>query len=181
MSKSLLALLAVALLAGAAGYFAAMQFAPRSAPLEPGGGPVGEPRPDFRHADLDGNPVDASEFDGKVLLVNFWASWCVPCVEEMPMLSEMQQRYAADGFRVVGIALDEPARARAFAEKMDLDYTVLVGGTDVVVTGRRYGNDSGMLPYSVLVDRDRIIRWTHLGALEEAQLSSEVRKRLRSD
>lgn len=181
MSKSFLVLLAAALLAAAAGYFAAMQFASQPNRDEANGGPVGKQRPDFRHVDLSGDLVDASDFDGDVLLVNFWASWCKPCVEEMPMLSEMQQRYAANGFRVVGIALDEPGRAAAFAGGMNLAYPVLLGEADTVVTGRRYGNASGMLPYSVLVDREGTIRWVRLGALDERSLELEVKKQLRAD
>ena len=97
------------------------------------------------------------------------------------MLSEMQQRYAANGFRVVGIALDEPGRAAAFAGGMNLAYPVLLGEADTVVTGRRYGNASGMLPYSVLVDREGTIRWVRLGALDERSLELEVKKQLRAD
>jgi thiol-disulfide isomerase/thioredoxin len=181
VNKSFVGLLAAALLAAAAGYFAAMQFAPQPGPDEANGGPVGKPRPDFRHVDLAGDFVDASDFDGNVLLVNFWASWCQPCVEEMPMLSKLQQRYAADGFQVVGIALDDPDRAAAFAAGMNLAYPVLLGEADTVVTGRRYGNASGMLPYSVLVDQEGTISWVRLGALDERSLDLEVNRLLRTD
>ena len=177
MKKSLPALLVVALLASMGGYFVARQFMPTPAD----DGVVGQTRPDFRHVDLSGRAVSATDFDGRVLLVNFWASWCKPCVEEMPMLSDLQRRHGDAGFRVVGIAVDDPERAVAFAGGMDLAYPVLVGEADTVVTGRRFGNTSGLLPYSVLVDREGTIRWVHLGALDALSLDLEVKKLLRSD
>ena len=86
------------------------------------------------------------------------------------MLSQLQIDRRESGLNVVGIALDDPDRAAEFAAAMDLSYPILLGSTDVVLTGRRYGNRSGMLPFSVLVDSAGIIRWSHLGALEAHQL-----------
>lgn len=181
MNRQLPALLAVALLAAAAGYFAAMHFA-QEATEEPGGGSiVGQHRPDFSHLDTSGRTVSAGDFDGTVMLVNFWATWCEPCVEEMPMLSGLRQALAERGFEVVGIALDEPERAEAFAADLGLVYPVLLGEADTVVTGRRYGNDTGMLPYSVLVDRQGVVRWSKLGALERAELEREIKRLLGAD
>jgi thiol-disulfide isomerase/thioredoxin len=159
---------AVAVAAAGSGYFAARALHPPVAPAPVEGTAalpspedlVGARRPDFQLDDLAGRQVSADDFAGKVLLVNFWASWCKPCVEEMPMLSKLHEELAGSGFSVVGIALDRPDRA---AE------------TDVVLAGRRYGNRSGMLPYSVLVGADGIIRWTHLGALARNDLESRVR------
>ena len=172
MNKSLFALIAVAVLAAAGGYFAAMQLSPGQEPRD--GTLLDQARPDFSHLDTRGQPVSAADFDGEVLLVNFWATWCAPCVEEMPMLSRMQEELRGRGLRVVGIALDEPDRATRFAEDMQLSYPVLVGETDVVLTGKRYGNDSGMLPFSVLVDREGVVRWSKLGALEPEELARKV-------
>jgi len=171
----------VALLAAAGGYFVAMYSAGSpSAPVvttTPAATPaalVGQRRPDFTHRDPTGRAWSAADFDGQPLLLNFWATWCAPCVEEMPMLSTLQRDLAARGLRVVGIALDDPERAAAFAADLDLAYPVLVGDTDVVMTGQRYGNRSGMLPFTVLVDAQGIVRWTHLGALEAADVRAHV-------
>ena len=90
------------------------------------------------------------------------------------MLSRLQREFTASGLRVVGIAIDDAERAREFAGAMDLAYPVLLGETDVVLTGRRYGNSSGMLPYSVLVDTAGTVRWTHLGALDRTDLEREL-------
>jgi thiol-disulfide isomerase/thioredoxin len=112
----------------------------------------------------------ASDFDGRVVLINFWATWCVPCRAEMPMLSDLHQDYQGQGLQVVGIAMDDVQQARDFVMELGIAYPVLVGMADVMATGRVYGNRSGLLPYSVLVDRSGVVRWTHLGELSEADL-----------
>jgi len=172
---------AIAVLAAAGGYFAAMKLAPRPAPVAatptaPAAPQelVGQRRPDFSHRDPAGRAWSADTFDGRPLLLNFWATWCAPCVEEMPMLSALQRDRAVSGLQVVGIALDEAARAAEFAAGLDLAYPVLVGETDVVLTGRRYGNRSGMLPFTVLVDAGGIVRWVHLGALDRAEVEARL-------
>ena len=183
MKRLTLLMAAVAVAAAGSGYFAARALHPPAAPAPVEGTAalpspedlVGARRPDFQLDDLAGRQVSADDFAGKVLLVNFWASWCKPCVEEMPMLSKLHEELAGSGFSVVGIALDRPDRAAEFADGLGLGYPVLVGETDVVLAGRRYGNRSGMLPYSVLVGADGIIRWTHLGALARNDLESRVR------
>ena len=186
MNRPFLALLAVGLLAAAGGYFAAMQLGSVAQPPPPAQTPgpdglAGQVRPDFVHSDLSGEKLSADDLDGSIWLVNFWATWCEPCVEEMPMLSALQVAYAARGFRVVGIALDDPGRAAGFAAGLDLSYPVLLGEADVVLTGRRYGNATGMLPYSVLVDREGRIRWSRLGVLDRNELEQEVEALLAVD
>lgn len=172
----------VALLAASGGYFAAMQLAgPRPAPVAvipalptAPAALVGQRRPGFAHRDPGGRSWSADDFDGRPLLVNFWATWCTPCVEEMPMLSALQRRHADRGLQVVGIALDDAERAAEFAAGLDLAYPVLVGETDVVMTGQRYGNRGGMLPFTVLVDAAGIVRWAYLGALDAAELEAQI-------
>jgi peroxiredoxin len=171
---------AVAVVAASSGYFVARILSPPPGPgrIQPAAATaaelLGQRRPDFTLADVTGQAVSADRFDGRVLLVNFWATWCAPCVEEMPMLSQLQRDYAARGFSVVGIALDEPLRAREFAEELGIDYPLLFGLADAMVVGRRYGNNTGMLPYSVLVDASGIIRWTRLGLLDRSQVEIQL-------
>jgi thiol-disulfide isomerase/thioredoxin len=107
-------------------------------------------------------------------LLNFWATWCAPCVEEMPMLSRLQRDYSGRGLRVVGITVDDPVRARAFAQDLGLDYPLLFGTGEAMLVGRRYGNASGMLPFSVLIDAAGVVRWTHLGAIRREQLETQL-------
>lgn len=192
MSRQLVILALVALLAAGGGYLVAMRL---GGPPLPAATPVtnpvtslavptpetlvGQRRPHFSLADAAGNPVTAADFAGQVLLLNFWATWCAPCVEEMPMLSRLQRKYAGRDLRVVGISVDDPGRAREFAEGLGLEYPVLFGAGPsgagaAMLVGRRYGNASGMLPYSVLVDADGIVRWTHLGAVSRDQLETQL-------
>lgn len=187
MKKHFLVFAVVALIAGSGGYFLAMMMSPAgpgsSGPVPTGMDParapavqdlLGQLRPDFTLQDVSGKAVTASDFDGHIWLANFWATWCKPCVEEMPMLSRLQQEYADQGLKVVGIALDDAQRAGEFAAGLAVSYTILVGKTDVVMTGRRYGNATGMLPFSVLMDSSGVIRWTHLGALSGDELRRQI-------
>ena len=134
-------MLAVAVMAASGGYFVAMMVAPgtqqtatqlsainqqamASNQIED---IVGQPRPEFSLADTRGSAVSVNDYDGQLLLINFWATWCTPCVEEMPMLSELQNRYEDRGFQIVGIALDDPAKASEFASELGVGYPILVG------------------------------------------------------
>ena len=137
--------------------------------LEPG-----TRRPPFRHGRTDGSIVTMADFDGQVVLVNFWAPWCEPCREEMPLLQQLAREWQNQGFVVVGIALDDVARVREFVAEYAIEYPILVGGPDVMETSRRWGNRAGVLPDSVLVDRAGVVRWTELGPLREADLRAQV-------
>ena len=169
----------VALVASSGGFFLAEFLSPpsesaavltRSTKTPSANEMLGQRRPDFTLSGSGGAPVSASDFDGVVWLINFWATWCTPCIEEMPMLSLLQEEYAEKGVKFVGIAVDDEVRAREFAAAMALSYPVLLGQVEAAVTGRRYGNSSGMLPFSVLIDADGIIQWTRLGALNREDL-----------
>ena len=131
---------------------------------------LGTRRPDFKLGSQTGAFVTAEDFSGKTVLFNFWATWCAPCVEEMPMLVELQSQYGDEGLQVVGIALDDVQKVRDFVEAFGITYPILVGSADVMETNQRYGNLSGALPYSVLVDAEGIIRWQYSGALQHDEL-----------
>lgn len=90
------------------------------------------------------------------------------------MLDRLQRDQPAGGLQVVGIAVDEPVRARDFAAELGLEYPLLYGTGEAMLVGRRYGNASGMLPYSVLIDATGVVRWTHLGALSRDQIDARL-------
>ena len=138
------------------------------------GGLVGQLRPDYTHGSVDGSFISASDFDGQVVLVNFWATWCAPCREEMPMLMDIRDRYSPQGFEVVGVAIDDVAAAGEFLAELGVQYPNVVGSIDVMETLGLYGNAAGTLPYTVLIDRDGIIRWRLMGALKEPALIAEI-------
>ncbi|MDT8407967.1 MAG: TlpA disulfide reductase family protein [Wenzhouxiangellaceae bacterium] len=139
---------------------------------EPGAA-VGDRRPDFEHAGVYGKLWRASDFDGKPMLVNFWATWCAPCVREMPALQSLAEDHA-ESLNVIGIAVDEPGQVRAFIEELGVDYPILIGTSDVSSTQRAFGNSAGMLPFTVLVDAAGIIRWQHLGELSRDELERKL-------
>jgi len=134
---------------------------------------IGQKRPAFAHAGLDGKLRRAADFDGKPLLVNFWATWCRPCVREMPMLQEFSEDRGGE-VRVVGIALDGPARVGSFVENLGIEYPILIGGTEVWKTQRRFGNPDDFVPYTVLVDAAGRIRWRHLGTVDQRMLEQAL-------
>ncbi|MCM8596784.1 TlpA disulfide reductase family protein [Accumulibacter sp.] len=117
--------------------------------------------------DLDGRRQSIAQWRGKVLVVNYWASWCAPCLEEMPAFSRLQQRYAARGVQFVGIGIDEPERLQAFARKTPVGYPLLVGeaaGTQTAALQVRG------LPYTVVIDHHGRFAMSRLGRLDEQTL-----------
>lgn len=168
--KTWILVIAVAATALAVGLGIAWLNRPEPPPVGVEGAAVGDPHPGFRHGALDGQWIDSGDFGGRALLVNFWATWCEPCVREMPLLQETAQQHR-ESLAVVGIAIDEPGAVREFVEKLGIDYPIAVGAADVINTQRRWGNPTGALPYTVLVDPEGIIRWQHLGEVEPDQLA----------
>jgi peroxiredoxin len=139
--------------------------------LSPGGNLIGSQRPDFSLGSNQGGFVTAADFSGKTLLINFWATWCGPCRQEMPMLMDLQREFGAQGLQVVGIALDDVQNVRSFVKRYGISYPILVGAADAMATSTAYGNVEGVLPYSVLVDKDGIIRWQYTGEIQPEDVS----------
>jgi peroxiredoxin len=111
--------------------------------------------PEFARNDLAGKSVDLKNFRGKVVLLNFWATWCAPCQLEMPIFAAWQRRYGPDGLQVLGISMDDDATPVAgLAAKLKLNYPVLMGDANL---GREYGGVLG-LPLTYLIDRDGLVR-----------------------
>src|SRR5262245_31069519 len=124
--------------------------------------------------DLAGGRVTLERWRGKVVVVNFWASWCPPCREEIPGLIKVQQKLAANGLQVVGIAVDSVDKSRQAASEMAITYPVLVAEVQIIDVTRRLGNRAGGLPFTVVLDREGRLVATHLGLLSEAQLERLV-------
>lgn len=139
---------------------------------------VGSYRPDFRLGSSTGGFVTPADYAGKTLLINFWATWCVPCLKEMPMLMELQAEYGVAGLQIIGIALDDVQSVRDFVDELGISYPILVGATDVMETNRAYGNVAGMLPFSVLVDKDGIIRWQYAGEIQRNTITTILNEHL---
>ncbi len=131
---------------------------------------LGQALPDIRLPDLDGKLHSLREYRGRRVLLNFWASWCPPCLKEMTALTRVQQKFGEQAPIVVGIAMDEPAHVRVFLAAHPVNYPVLIGRMTPPSTSLELGNTREMLPYSVLIGADGRILTIHAGALSTAQL-----------
>ena len=124
--------------------------------------------------DVSGHEQSLAQWKGKVLIVNFWATWCVPCREEMPQFVDAQERYGQKGLQFVGIAVDQVDKVQQFATEIHLNYPALIGGYGAIELSKTLGNRLGALPYTVIVDRGGRIVFTQLGPLKDSQLRSFV-------
>ena len=124
-------------------------------------------RPNFSLADLNGEVRHVSEWDGKVVVVNFWATWCAPCRKEIPFFNSLQARYADKGLQFVGIAVDDLRAVKRFMEVIPIEYPVLVGDDDAIPIAKAYGNKEGVLPFTVFIDRNGNIASIAKGGLTE--------------
>lgn len=131
---------------------------------------VGQPLPDLTLPDPDGQPHALKNYRGQRLLVNFWASWCGPCLEEMPALNRAQKKLGDHAAIVLGIAMDEPDRVRAFLVAHPVSYQILIGQLEPPSTSLQFGDEREILPFTVLFDADGRMIATHAGALSDAQL-----------
>ncbi len=139
---------------------------------------VGSPAPAFALPDLDGELRRSEEWAGKVMVVNFWATWCPPCRKEMPDFNTLYQQYRDEGVVFVGIALDNPDKAQAFVEQIGIDYPILVGDETGIEAAKAFGNRFGALPYTAVVDRAGQIRHTHRGEVSREDLEREIKSLL---
>lgn len=132
---------------------------------------LGRPRPEFSLPDLTGQPRSVTEWDGRVLLINFWATWCAPCREEIPAFIKVRRQFQNRGFEILGIAIDNPEFVTEYARDIGITYPLLYGEEAAVVIGNFYGNRQGTLPYSVFVDaQGRIAHIHNRGVLTESAL-----------
>jgi peroxiredoxin len=124
--------------------------------------------------DTTGREQALAQWKGKVVVVNFWATWCVPCREEMPQFVKAQRELGDRGVQFVGIAIDQPDKIDAFAKELNLNYPALVGGYGAIELSKSMGNRLGALPFTVIVDRAGRVAHTQLGPLKDTDLRSII-------
>lgn len=137
-----------------------------------------ETRPAFTMTDLEGEERAISEWDGDLVVLNFWASWCRPCVEEIPVFTELQDDFGDQGLQMLGVAVDNRDAARDFSERLEMNYPSFQGTTSGMELVEAYGNERGTLPYTVVIDRDGTIVHRFDREIEREDIEPVIRKHL---
>jgi thiol-disulfide isomerase/thioredoxin len=125
--------------------------------------------------DLQGGDQRLDQWRGKVVVVNFWATWCPPCREEIPGLIDVQRRLGPNGVQIVGIAIDSADNTREYASNIGINYPIVLGGMETIDLVRALGNKAGGLPFTVILNRQGKVAGTHLGLMTTAQIEAAVR------
>jgi thiol-disulfide isomerase/thioredoxin len=126
--------------------------------------------------DSHGKLQKLSQWQGKFLLVNFWATWCAPCVQEMPELSELQKDFSRSNVQLIGLGIDSPSNIAEFAQKYQISYPLFAAGMEGTDLSRLLGNQAAGLPFTVLISPDGNLLKSYLGRLNIEQLRSDIRK-----
>lgn len=132
-------------------------------------------RPAFSIKDFDDRVRHIKEWDGKIIILNFWASWCPPCKKEMPALVELQEKYGKQGLQIIGVAIDQKNLVQDFADSIGVNYVMLYGELDAVDISQRYGNQRGQLPYTIIINRQRQVVGVKRGEITKAEAENSIK------
>jgi peroxiredoxin len=135
--------------------------------------------PAFTLPGMDGKQHELAEWRNKVVLLNFWASWCSPCQTEIRDLVAFQSEYGAKGLQIVGIGLDDEKKLRNVQRSLEINYPVLLDNSTGNPVMRSLGNRQGVVPFSVLISREGKVVYTHTGLLDKEIFTEEVIPRLK--
>lgn len=170
MTRNILAFTAVGLVfAGIGVYFGIKRLEPEMPQISAVTAFFAQPLPDSK-----GQVQNMSQWKNKILVVNFWATWCSPCVEEMPELSALQTEITQKNMQILGIGIDSPSAIREFSSKYKISYPLYVAGMSGTELSRQFGNQVGGLPFTVLIGADGQVKKTYLGRLEMAALRRDL-------
>jgi thiol-disulfide isomerase/thioredoxin len=125
--------------------------------------------------DWRARPHAIGELQGSIVVINFWATWCVPCREEMPGFARLASRWKTQGVRFVGLANDDPGKVERFARDLSIGYPLWLGGENVGELSRRLGNRLGVLPHTVILDPSGGVLETRVGPYTEKDLEAKLR------
>jgi thiol-disulfide isomerase/thioredoxin len=174
--KVIALLVTVAALAGAGGYYLYSQRGAATAPAPAAAEPAPAPPltlaatvPDFQLADREGQFRSLKDWQGKSLIVNFWATWCAPCRREIPLLQQIARERGKDGFQVIGIAVDFRDKVIEYAEQMQIEYPLLIGEQDAMDAATAFGVEAVGFPFTIFTDAQGRVILLHMGELTAAQ------------
>ena len=120
----------------------------------------------------NGEDVNWSQFKGKPLIINFWATWCAPCVEEMPLIDRFYKENASNGWQVLGLAIDQPSRVKSFLTQTPVSYPIVLAGLGGTELSQTLGNKSGALPFTIILSANERVLLKKIGKLKAEELSS---------
>lgn len=132
----------------------------------------------FQFAAIDGRLIRMSDWRNKILIINYWATWCPPCLEEMPAFSALQRKYASKGVQFVGISIDDVAKVRQFNERTTISYPLLLGSMASMEVAVALGNQAQGLPFTIIVTPQGTVDSVKLGRLSDTELENRLRRLL---
>ncbi|ORU91224.1 MAG: redoxin [Cycloclasticus sp. symbiont of Poecilosclerida sp. N] len=127
-------------------------------------------RPEFALPDVQGNIHSIKEWDGKYIVLNFWATWCAPCREEIPEFIKLQEEYGASNLQFIGVAIDDAVSVDSFSLEMGINYPNLIAEAEGIELAKKYANITGALPYSVIINPNKEIIFRHVGLLNREKI-----------
>jgi DsbE subfamily thiol:disulfide oxidoreductase len=137
---------------------------------------LGQPAPAWQLKDLEGKAVSSGDFKGKVVVLNFWATWCPPCRQEIPDFIALQKEYGSRGLTFVGVALDEEGASavKPFAKDAGINYPLVIGDEKAVTAYESIE----VVPTTYVIDRNGIVISRHIGSLSKAEMEQEIKPML---
>lgn len=129
-----------------------------------------------RFTGTDGIEQELGQWQHQLLIVNFWATWCTPCMEEMPVLAKLQEQYRARGVQIVGIAVDSHENVAKFVQKSPVGYPLFPDQTRAIAFSQRLGNRLGLLPFTVVVQAGGSVIYSRLGVIAETEMTNLIVK-----
>lgn len=134
--------------------------------------------PEFTLPDLDNVTHNSHEWDGKVVILNFWAAWCPSCRKETPTFVELQEKYAQAGVQFVGVAIDKKDAVQDFMDTYGVNYPMLIGEDNAIKVAKEYGDRFGALPFTVIINRQGKIHLAHRGGMSRELAESTIKSLL---